>query len=165
MGIPSVLKNFNVFINGRGYAGLCDEAELPEIKFKMEEQRAGGMDVPFEIEMGQEVMSAKLTFATYPTEIIRALNSDARIQLRGALVNDATRATTAVLVEIGGRPKGFMPGSWKSGEKATGEFELAVDYYRWNQGGADLFEIDSVNMIRRIAGVDQLAEQRAALGL
>lgn len=164
MSIPDILKNFSVFINGRGYAGLVDEVELPEIKFKMEEHRAGGMDVPYEIEMGQEVMTSKLTFATYPADIIRALNEGVRVQLRGALVNDATRATTAITVELGARPKMFGAGSWKAGDKAQGEIELTVDYYRWNQGGADLFEIDTINMIRVIGGVDQLAAQRAALG-
>ena len=165
MGIPSVLKNWNCFVNGKGYQGLCDEAELPEIKFKMEEHRAGGMDAPIELEMGQELMTGKLTFAEYSPDIISALLSGSRIQLRGALVNDQTKATTAVIVELGARFKSFTPGSWKAGDKATGEHEIAIDYYRWNQGGVDLFEIDPVNMIRRFGGVDTLAAQRSALGL
>lgn len=162
--IPSVLKNWNVFIDGLGYAGLCDEAELPEVKFKTEEHRGGGMDAPYEIEMGQEVMTAKLTFSEYPADVIRNLNNGRRIQLRGALVNDQTGQTTAVLAEIGGRTKGFMAGTWKAGDMNKPEFEVSVDYFRWNQGGADLFVIDVINMIRVVGGVDQLAAQRAALG-
>lgn len=165
MGTPNVLKNWNCFVDGRGYQGVCDEAELPEIKFKMEEHRAGGMDAPTEIEMGMEVMTGKLTFAEYTADIISALLNNRRIQLRGALVNDQTKVTTPVLVELGARFKSFTPGSWKAGDKATGEHEIAIDYYRWNQGGVDLFEIDAVNMIRKFGGVDQLAAQRAALGL
>jgi hypothetical protein len=162
--IPSVLKNWNCSIDGIGYAGLCEEAQLPDIKFKMEEHRGGGMDAPYEIEMGQEVMSAKLTFAEYPADVIKNLNAGRRIQLRGALVNDQTRVTIPVLVELGGRTKGFMAGSWKAGDMNKPEFEIAVDYFRWNQAGADLLVIDVPNMVRVVGGVDQLAAQRAALG-
>lgn len=163
--IPRVLKNFNVFINGRGYAGLCDEAELPEIVLKMEEHRAGGMDGSYEIEMGQEAMSAKLTMAEYIPELIAALGNGVRVQLRGALVRDTDNNTVAVVVELGARPKKFGPGSWKAGDKGSAEHEFAVDYFRWNQAGEDLIEVDVVNMIRKVGGVDQLAAQRAALSL
>jgi len=163
--IPHVLKNWNCFINGVGYAGLCDEAELPEIALKMEEHRAGGMDGAFEIDMGQEVMSSKLTFATYPPEVLAALARGVRIQLRGVLKRDTDNSVIPVIVEIGGRPKKWTPGSWKAGDKATSEHEIAVDYFRWNQAGVDLMEVDVVNMKRVIGGVDQLADERAILSI
>ena len=43
---PRVLKNMNLFVDGRGYAGRVDEIELPKLTLKTEEHRAGGMDVP-----------------------------------------------------------------------------------------------------------------------
>lgn len=165
MAIPRILKNFNLHINGVGFAGLIDEAELPEIKIKMEEHRAGGMDAPYEIDMGQETMSAKLTFAEYLPAVLKALNTGQRITLRGALRRDTDGQVVPVLVELGGRVKSFTPGSWKAGDMAKSEHEVAVDYYRWNQSGEDLFEIDVVNMIRIIGGIDQLAAERAALAL
>lgn len=164
-GIPRILKNWNLFVNGIGYAGLCDEAELPEIKIKTEEHRAGGMDGSYEIDMGMETMTAKLTFAEYIADILRKVGVDCRFQLRGALRRDSDGQVVPVIVEIGGKFKSFTPGTWKAGDKATAEHEVAVDYLRWNQGGEDLIEIDVVNMIRKIGGVDQLSAIRVAIGV
>ena len=163
--IPRVLKNFSVFIDGLGYHGLVDEAELPEVKIKMEEYRAGGMDGSYEIDMGQEAMVAKLTFAEYPANVLKAMGNNQRIQLRGALRRDTDASVVPVIVELGGRLKCFTPGSWKAGDMAKSEHEVAVDYFRWNQGGVDLMEIDVVNMKRVIGGVDQLSGLRDALAL
>lgn len=163
--IPRILKNFNLFINGVGYAGLCDEASPPDVKIKMDEHRAGGMDASYEIDMGMEAMSMKLTLGEYAPDVIKALASGNRIQLKGSLVRDSDATRVAVTIEVGGRFKSFTPGNWKSGDKTSPEHEITVDYYRWNQGGEDLFEIDIENMIRVVGGIDQLAGIRADIGL
>ena len=49
---PRVLRGFDVFVDGRGYAGKVEELELPKLSIKTEEFRAGGMDVPVELDMG-----------------------------------------------------------------------------------------------------------------
>lgn len=162
---PRILKNFQAFINGTGLAGLVDEAELPEVEIKTEEHRAGGMDGSYEVDMGQEAMSMKLTTAEPLPEVITALMAGTRIQLRGSFVRDVDGSRVAVLCEIGGRPKKLSDGSWKAGDKAQHEVEIAVDYYRRVQGGVELFEIDVVNMVRKVGGVDQLAGIRADIGL
>jgi P2 family phage contractile tail tube protein len=164
---PRVLKNFNAFINGVGYAGRVEEVELPEVALKMEEWRGGGMDGSTEIDMGQEVMTSKITMGEYIPDLITALaKGGQRIQFRGALKRDSDgSAVIPVVCELGARFKKFTPGSWKAGDMAKAEHELTVDYFKWTQAGVELMEIDTINMIRRIGGVDQLAEQRAALGL
>ena len=42
--LPRVLKNMNLFVDGRGYAGRIDEIQLPKLTLKTEEHRAIGMD-------------------------------------------------------------------------------------------------------------------------
>ncbi len=49
--LPKILKNFNVFVDGRGYAGRIDEISLPKLAIKTEEYRAGGMDIPVSIDI------------------------------------------------------------------------------------------------------------------
>lgn len=163
--IPRVLKNFNLFINGQGFTGLCEEAQLPEIKIKMDEYRGGGMDASYEIDMGTEAMMAKLTLGEYAPDVIKAISVGSRIQLKGSLVRDSDATRVAVVAEIGGRFKTFTPGNWKAGDMAKPEHELTVDYFKWTQAGEDLFEIDVQNMIRIVGGVDQLAGIRADIGL
>ena len=62
--LPKILKNFNAFVDGRGYAGRIDEISLPKLSIKTEEHRAGGMDIPVAIDMGMEKLEAELTFST-----------------------------------------------------------------------------------------------------
>ncbi|BET34742.1 hypothetical protein wCIFem_11920 [Wolbachia pipientis] len=49
--LPKILKNFNVFVDGRGYAGKIDEITLPKLTIKTEEYRAGGMDITVNIDI------------------------------------------------------------------------------------------------------------------
>jgi uncharacterized protein len=42
---------------------------------------------------------------------------------------------------------------------------VSLRYYREVHGGVDVNEIDVVNMVRKVRGVDQLAEHRANIGL
>lgn len=166
--IPRVLRNFNLFVNGIGYAGRVTEAELPELAFKTEEHRGGGMDGVAEIDMGQEAMEAKLTFAEYIPEILKSvgrLNGVAtRIQLRGALQRDGETAVACV-VELHGGFKTSTMGTWKAGDLATHEVSMACRYYRLTIGGELQHEIDVDNMIRNIGGVDELESIRNAIGL
>ncbi len=58
--LPKILRNFNVFVDGRGYAGKIEEITLPKLTIKTEEYRAGGMDIPISIDMGMEKLEAVL---------------------------------------------------------------------------------------------------------
>jgi len=166
--LPRVLRNFNLFVNGIGYAGRVTEAELPELSVKTEEHRGGGMDGVAEIDLGMEALGAKLTFAEYVPDILKSfgkLDGNAvRIQLRGALQRDGEPAIACIVDLHGGFKKNGM-GSWKAGDLATNEVEMSVRYYKLSIGGEDLIEVDVDNMRRVIGGVDELASIRAAIGL
>jgi len=166
---PSVLKNFNAFVNGRGMAGLVDEAELPELSIRTEEHRAGGMDGTAEMDMGQEPMRSRLVFAEYNAEVFKlfglANGNAARIVLRGAARRDSDGVVTPIVAELHGRIIRIAQGTWQAGQKATAEVEMTVNYYRLNVAGEDLIEIDVENFKRIVGGVDQLAAMREALAL
>jgi UDP-N-acetylmuramoyl-L-alanyl-D-glutamate--2,6-diaminopimelate ligase len=63
--LPKILKNFNVFVDGRGYAGKIDEITLPKLTIKTEEYRAGGMDIPVSIDMGMEKLEADTPYSIF----------------------------------------------------------------------------------------------------
>jgi P2 family phage contractile tail tube protein len=48
---------------------------------------------------------------------------------------------------------------------STGTFAYSLRYFKLTVGGRELVEVDKVNMIRRISGVDQLETIRAAIGV
>lgn len=166
---PRILKNFSVFVNGRGLVGLADSCTLPEVSLKTDEYRGGGMDGSVEIDMGTDPLMAKFSMKD-PDPIILGLvgrtnYNSALITMRGSFVRDADGSRVSVVATLGGRIKKGSPGDWKSGEAASFDFEVSVNYYRLLVGGVEVYEVDVENMIRRINGVDQLAGIRADIGL
>lgn len=167
MSIPNKLKNFNVFLSGVGFAGKAD-ITLPDLAIKTEDHRAGGMDGTVAIDMGMEKIDAKVTFHEYNADVIKlfgqADRSASGLMARGAL-RDGEGNVTPVLVEMRGMCTKISGGDWKAGDSTTQDFEINCDYYRFNLDGADLHEIDVVNMKRLVDGVDQLEAERAAIGV
>ncbi len=165
--LPKILKNFNVFVDGRGYAGKIDEITLPKLTIKTEEYRAGGMDIPINIDMGMEKLEAELTFAEYDSELFRLFglinNNAVSLTLRGGLQGSSD--TESVVINLRGLFKELDFGSWKPAEKATLKCTVAANYYKLTIDGKELIEIDAENMIRKIDGVDQMASMRTALGI
>ncbi len=165
--IPKTLKNFSLFVDGRGYAGRCDEVTPPKLTLKLEEHRAGGMDAPVELDMGMDKLSLDFTLSEYDADIIKmfGLTTGAvkPLTLRGALEDD--NGVVPVVIAVRGQLKEIDLGSWKPGQKTAKKISVALRYFKYTQDGADLVEIDIENMIRKIGGVDQLAAQRTALGL
>jgi P2 family phage contractile tail tube protein len=163
-----ILKNFNLFIDGKGYAGVIDELELPKIELKYEDFRAGGMDAPIKIEMGQEAMECSITLSGHNEEalILWGVEPGNLIPLvaRGALESFG-KSAVPVVVNMSGRVRGIEYGNWKAGEKSTIKLTIDVFTYKYTQNNKVLHEIDVLNMIRIINGKDRLAEQRAALGI
>jgi P2 family phage contractile tail tube protein len=166
--IPRVLKNFSLFVDGRGLAGTVGTLTLPTLTTKMEEFRGGGMDAPVEIDMGMEKLETSFELFDYDENVLSlyGLADGAATQLtaRGALVRDG-EAAAAMVVNMTGVIKGMEPGDWVAGDQTTMTCQVALRYLKIVIGGREVVEIDKVNMIRRINGQDQLATIRAAIGV
>ena len=163
-----ILKNFNLFVDGQGYAGQAENFEAPSLTLMGEDFRAGGMDAPVFVEMGQEKLTAGFNLCGYDNAILSlwGVGPQAQVQFvgRGAL-EDLNGTVTAVNITMNGHIKTIKPDQWESGKKAGLKFELELVSYTYTSGGAVLHDIDVVNFKRVINGVDRLAAQRKALGL
>ncbi|MBT8421264.1 MAG: phage major tail tube protein [Gammaproteobacteria bacterium] len=168
MLIPKVIKGFNVFIDGRGYAGRVEEATLPKLSIKMEEFSAGGMDIPIDLDMGMEKLECDMTLAEFDTDTIKLFglgaSSPVSATLRGAL-DDESGEVVPVTITLKGAWKELDMGSFKGGEKGSLSASMTIRYYKLEIGGEEIVEVDAENMVRKIAGVDQLEKTRAAIGL
>lgn len=170
MALPKKIKNFNQFIDGVGYAGRATEVELPKLSRKMEEYRAGGMDGPVDIDMGQEKLEGNITLAEFSRAILEqhAITGvdGVGMRFRGAAVSDDASGTTdAIEIVMRGRFKEIDMGTVKAGEDTPMKIAYTLSYYKYMVNGDTIIEIDLVNMICMVNGVDRLAEQRNALGL
>jgi len=166
--LPRVLKNMNLFVDGRGYAGRIDEIELPKLTLKTEEHRAGGMDLPVEIDLGMDKLEAQLTISDYDPEVFKLFglldNAATQITIRGAIQAQGSEAKP-VAIQLRGGWKELDAGTWKPGDKSTLKVSVAASYYKLSIDNEELVEIDAINLVRRVGGVDQMQAIRAAIGI
>ena len=165
--IPKILKNFNLFIDGRGYVGKCEEVNPPKLSIKSEEYKAGGMDAPISIDMGMEKLEASFTLSEYDKDILKQFGlisgNGVQVTLRGALQDDAT--TSPIIIKLRGMYSEMDMGKFSVGEKGTLSCTVACRYYSLEIDGEQLIEVDIDNMTRIIGGVDKMTEIRDAIGI
>ncbi|MFJ4154182.1 phage major tail tube protein [Pseudomonas sp. NPDC089752] len=166
--IPETLANLNLFVDGVSFQGDVPSLTLPKLTLKMEEHRPGGMDMPVEMDLGMEKQEAAFTTSGVRREALKffglADGSGFNGTFRGAF-KGLKGKITPVVVSLRGTLKEIDMGDWKSGDKAEIKHSVGLSYYKLEVDGRLVYEIDALGMKRVIDGVDQLAAQRAALGL
>jgi len=168
MAAEDILKYLNLIVDGRGYAGKIEEYSPPDLTISAEEFRGGGMDAPIDIDMGQEKMTCSFVLTSYDADVLALFGlrkgAPAQFTARGSLESmDGT--TTPVVHQMQGKILSLSRGTWGSGNKPSLTVNVSLVYYREIHGQRTINEIDVINMIRIINGVDQLAEHRANIGL
>jgi P2 family phage contractile tail tube protein len=164
----NLLKNFNLYVDGRGFAGVVDELQLPTLGLVVEDFRAGGMDASVAVEMGQEKLEASFVLSGYEENVLNlwGIGQGTTVPLvaRGAL-ESLDGAVTPVVVYMNGTIRSMEPGAWKAGEKSTITFTMDLRSYKYTQAGRTINDIDVPNMVRIVNGTDRLAAQRNAIGI
>lgn len=165
--LPRSLKGYTVWVDGYGYAGRLSGAKLPVVKAKTEAYRDGGMDGETDLEFGVEKLEYGLTFSELDANLLAlALRRGAGITIRGSIEGEGPNAAkTPLVAELRGLNTEADPGEWGDPKKSEVKINGTADYYRLRINGREVYEIDILNLIRRIDGVDQLAERRRNLGL
>jgi len=163
-----VLKNLNLFVDGRGYAGQLQEFNPPKLTLQTEDARLGGMDTPVELTMGMEKLEADFSLIGYDRNVLGhfGVREGAQVPFvvrEGLESRDGT--VTPVKHTMRAKIKELDSGTHKPGEVAPLKAMLALSYYKLEHGGVVIHEIDPENMVRTINGVDALADMRGALGI
>ncbi|QSH40921.1 phage major tail tube protein [Lentisphaerota bacterium ZTH] len=166
--LDNILANCNVFVDGKGYAGKCEELSLPKLTLKTEEFRGGGMDAPVEIDMGMEKLEAAFDLNGYESDVLKfygvADGNKVPLRFKGAQ-RQSDGAIKPVDIEMTGMLKEIDMGSWKAGERAKTKYTMNLNYYKFSLDGNVIYEIDIMNNIRKINGKDQKAAERKAIGM
>jgi len=167
--LPSVLKNFNLFNDAKSYMGIAEEIKLPKLSRKMEDLRAGGMNGPVAIDLGQEKLEAEFTCAGFMSQVFEQYGTTkadgVMLRFAGAYQRDDTAAVQAVEVVMRGRYQEIDMGNAKAGDKGALNVKAALAYYKLTVDNKVLIEIDLLNMIENINGTDKLKDQRTAIGM
>lgn len=163
--LPDSIKGYTAFVDGFGKAGITTGGKLPTITMKTEGHRDGGMDGEVDLEFGIDKLAYELTFAELDRHVLGAVGSRNKpITLRGSMEREGG-GVTPVVAQFRGLVTEVDPGEWGEAKKSEVKLKGTPDYYRLQIGGTVIYEIDLINGVRIIDGVDQLAGRRAALGL
>lgn len=166
--IPQVLFETNLFMGGISFSGDVPSVTLPKLTVKTDSFRGGGMGGEIEMDMGLEKLEASFVTTGVRRESMKyfglADQTSCNAVFRGAFKALGGKVTP-VIATMRGMLKEIDMGDWKPGDKAESKYALALQYYKLEVDGRVMYEIDMVNCVRVIDGVDQMAEVRSALGL
>ncbi|MCP3940525.1 MAG: phage major tail tube protein [Desulfobacteraceae bacterium] len=168
MSVKNVLKNFNLFVDGKGFAGQIEEYVPPVLTLQTEDFRPGGLDSSVPITMGLEKLETSFSLVSYDDDVLTLWGIERGQNIpfvaRGAIQsNDGT--VKAVIHTMRGQIKQLDRGTWKAGQIAPIKVAMDLNYYKEEFDGKIIHEIDIENMVRTINGLDALSEIRGALGI
>ncbi|EIZ77779.1 phage P2 FII-like protein [Novosphingobium sp. Rr 2-17] len=169
MGMLRTLKDMMMFNEGLAYRGEAKSVSLPTLSRKMEGTRAAGMSGELQMDMGMEAMELSFTCTGPMRQVLRQWGTTTvdgiYIRFAGNYQSDDTAEIDTVEVIVRGRFKEIEMGDQEVGEASEFKTTMAVAYFKLVWNGRTEIEIDPLNMIEIVDGVDLLAERRNALGL
>ncbi len=166
--IRELLQFQQVFIDGKGYAGIASAVEVPKVEVLTREYTAGGMSGPIKVRQAKHgLLTAAITFQGFDPDLYTgfgiAEGSTLSLTVKGS-TQDADGKTHAHAIKMRGFIEKLDEGEWKDGDEVPLKLDMSLRYYKRERDGVELIEADPVNMIFRVRGVDQLAQHRANIG-
>lgn len=164
-----MLKNYDTFVNGDNFIGQIPEVGLGKIAEKVESYRGGGMLGEVDLSMGLDKFEVEIKAGGPIRGLLRqfgAVGVGATLfRFVGAYQEDVEGGVKAAELVVRGRMPELDPGSAKVGDKSEWSHKITGVYVKWTLGGVKLIEIDWMNCVYLVDGVDRYAEIRAALGM
>ncbi|MGL6093944.1 MAG: phage major tail tube protein [Pseudomonas paracarnis] len=170
MAMPRKLKNLNLFNDGNSYLGVAKSVTLPALARKMESYRGGGMNGPVKADLGFSDDGIQFEWKTGGIDLISlrqfgAVNaSGVALRFSGPYQQDDTGEVSNVEVVVRGRHETIEMGDAQPGEDTEHSMTTTCTYYKLTVDGEEIIEIDLLNFVEKVNGVDMLEKHRAAMG-
>lgn len=171
MALPRKLKHLNMFVDGDNWVGVAESFTPATLARKFEAYRGGGMPGSANIDMGldDEALATSFVVGGYVADLVRKMSAaktdDVMIRFAGSYQRDDTGEVSAVEIVCRGRFSERDPGEQKTGENTQTTMNMTNVYYKETVDGEDLYEVDVVNMVEVVNGVDRMEDHRRAIGL
>lgn len=165
------LINYEVFKEGERKLGTAD-VSLPDIEYKSDTMKGAGIAGEVEMPtMGQTgPMPVTINWRTLNEDVTDLLGFKAHsLDFRGAQqhYNAGTSEFTvqAVRVTVRAFPKKMAAGKFEGSNKTDSSNEMECVYLKIEIDGVKKIEIDKLNYVHYVNGVDYLEAVRTALGI
>ncbi|MCI5713663.1 MAG: phage major tail tube protein [Lachnospiraceae bacterium] len=161
---PSVINSFNAYNDGNRIIGQTGEITLPDVESKTTTVSGAGILGDIEEPVIGQVNSLKITipFATIADDYFKLCNQlkSVGLTLRGAIQCMDTETGEAVMqqmrVVLRGKMATFTNGKLKAAEQMGASLTIELLYYMVELEGVTQVEIDKLNSVFIVNGVDVL---------
>lgn len=169
MALPRILTDLMLFNEGQNYMGQVLSVTLPKLARKTEDWRGGGMFAPVKLDMGLEALELEATYGGPMRDILRQFGviglAGVYQRFVGTYQQQDTGTFDTVEIIMRGRHDEIDRGDAKTGEAGEFKVKTSLVYYKEIWNGRVEIEIDAMNMVQIINGVDLMAQRRNAIGL
>ncbi|MFB0974555.1 MAG: phage major tail tube protein [Tolumonas sp.] len=171
MALPKKLKQMNLFNDGENWIGIIEEFTPAKLTRKFEKYRGGGMPGAADIDLGFDdgALEIEFTIGGFELKLLQqsanSKHDGVPLRFAGAYQRDDTGDVSRVEIVSRGRIKELDSGNLKVGDNSQTKVSMTNTYYKVMVDGSTVVEVDTVNMIHIVDGVDMMADYRKAIGL
>ena len=167
-GIPSKINMFNVYKDGNTLAGLSGEVTLPDFEAISETISGPGIlgeiDEPSIGHFGSQEIEIRLRIITNDIFTLMNPGDEVNLTLRGSIqvnTNGGGVDYVGLRVIFRGKCKSFTGGTVKQGAAMASAIKLELTYIRIDLNGEAKVELDKLNSVYKLNGVDILEKARS----
>lgn len=171
MALPCKLKHLNLFNDGNNWQGIVESLTLPKFTRKLEKYRGGGMAGAVDVDMGLDDGALDTEFSIGGMEsllfkqLAKTTADGVQLRFTASIQRDDTGEVQAVELVVRGRHKEIDSGELKTGESNATKVSSTNSYAKLTINGEVLYEVDTINMVEIVDGVDLMEAHRRAIGL
>ena len=170
MSLPKKLYLFNTFLNGASFLGQAEELTTPKLTRKTEDYQGAGMPGSVAVHMGFEAgaLDMELTMGGLSVEMLKTYGANidgTQLRFAGSYSDDATGEAVGCEIQTRGRVTEMDWGSAKQGDNTQHKYTLKNTYCKITVDNSEVFEIDLLNMVWKVDGVDMMEKHRANIGM
>lgn len=167
--IPQIINNFNIYKDGNQLIGVSGEVTIPDFEGNAEAISGAGLLGEFEaVNPGQfSAQEFELPFRVLYGDVFTVFGSDpANLTLRGSLQisnGNGEKEYKQLRVIVQGSPKKLTGGTVSAGKTMSASVTLALTYIKIEIDGETSVELDKLNSVFVVGGVDKLAAIKALI--
>ena len=169
--VTSKINAYNVYLNGTRLIGLSDEVTLPDFEALTETLSGAGIlgeiDEPLYGHFGASEI--EIPFRTINNDMFRAavmssaLNLTLRMSTQMTWPSSLRTDFMPSRIVIKGKNKTLSLGKVKQGSGTGSSLKLEILYILIEVNQKPKFELDKINFVYKVSGVDQLAKVRSQI--
>ncbi|MCO8066803.1 phage major tail tube protein [Acinetobacter schindleri] len=170
MALPKKLKMMDLFNEGNSYLGQTGEVTIPKLSRKLEDWRGGGMqgNVKIDLGLGDDATEFNWKLGGLDALVIKQFGAATvgahMLRFAGSYQQDDTGQTSALEIVVRGRHEEIDFGNQKAGDDTETSVKTIWSYYKLSIDNVVIIEIDIVNNIFIVDGVDLNAQHLANIG-